>query len=109
MTVDITRTRNTNTAALIPIGIALNSTTSTTIVSENERRIFFHVNNDAENVRIWIKLQAASEDDDKKGITIRRFTDRGDHFWEMPTDNIYTGEISAIAESGTPIVYVTEY
>lgn len=109
MTVDITRTRNTNDVAILPVGIVLNSTTSTTIRIENGRRIFFHVNNDAETVRVWIKLQAASEDDEKKGILLRRFTDRGDHFWEMPTDNIYTGEISAISESGTPTVYVTEY
>lgn len=29
--------------------------------------------------------------------------------WEMPIDNIYTGEISAIMGSGTHTVHVIEY
>ncbi len=30
-------------------------------------------------------------------------------FYEMPTDNIYTGEVSAIADSGNTTIYITEY
>jgi len=51
-----------------------------------------------------LKLQAASVDNNAKGIFIGR-----DSYWEMPADNIYTGEISAIAVSGTPSVNVTSY
>ena len=30
-------------------------------------------------------------------------------YWEMPADNIYKGEISAIAVTGTPVVDIVEY
>ncbi len=55
-------------------------------------------------VQIWLKLQSASTDNDKKGIILLS----GDYF-EMSADNVYPGEISAIVESGTEDVYITEY
>jgi len=97
------RTRNVNNKAIISSGIALNSTTSITVQAENKRRIFFAISS-PDNKDIWLKFQPAATDDDEKGI----FIPRGG-YWEMPTDNIYTGEISAIAVSGTPTVYPTEY
>ena len=105
---DIGRTQNTNDEANIPSSITLNATTSTKIADANTRRIFFHVNNNTASDAIWIKLQAASVDNDKKGIYLQK-KDLPDGRWQMPPDNIYTGEISAIADSGTPDVFVTEY
>jgi len=103
MTRKIGRTRNFNDEAVVTSSIVLSSTTSTTISSTNEHRIFFFVQNNS-NINLFIKLQEASLDDDKKGIKLSA----GDA-WEMPTDNIYRGEISGIAEVDSPEVLVTEY
>jgi len=98
----IGRTQNTNTDAILT-EVVLNSTTTTTIGMPVSRRIFYTVVNDGAQ-KVWLKLQAASVDNDKKGITLFK----GDA-WEMPVDNIYTGEISAISDSGNPSVFVTQY
>lgn len=103
MTSKIGRTRNFNDEAELPSGIALNNLTSVTVTVANSKRMNFTLSN-ASNQQIWVKLQAASVDDDKKGIAILR-----GGFYEMPTDNIYTGEVSAIAENGSPTVYLTEF
>lgn len=88
--------------------VTLNATTSTTILAANDKRIAFHVNNDDSSVTVWIKLQAASVDNDKKGIFLNKKALVNSQ-WEMTPDNIYVGEISAIADTGTPTVYITEY
>jgi len=87
----------------IPTGISLNASTSTKIADSNANRIFFAVSNPS-NKDIWLKLQIATVDNDKKGIFMP-----ANSYWEMPTDNVYIGEISAIANSGTPDIYTTEY
>ena len=104
MTNKLGRNINTNDAAVLS-SIALNDTTSTKIADAKispPRLVFTVTNNSVKD--IWLKLQAAATDNDKKGI----FMPKGS-YWEMPTDNIYSGEISAIADSGTPTVHVTEY
>ncbi len=106
MVARIESTRNTNEAATVSTGIALNATTSTVIAAANPNRIFFSANNNDSVQAAWLKLQAASADDDKKGIFLPK---KGGLPWDMPTDNIYTGEISAVADAGTPVVYFTEY
>jgi len=97
------RNRNTNNEASLSSAIALNSTTTTTVQVANERRIFFAYSN-PDNKDVWLKFQEASLDDDKKGLFIPK-----NGYWEMPMDSIYIGEISAIAVSGTPNAYPTEY
>jgi len=99
----IRRMRNENDTADVSSTIVLNASTSTAISTSNTSRTYFIFNNPS-NQDVWLKLQAASVDNDKKGI----FVNRGG-FWEMPTDNIYNGEISAIAVVSTPDVYYTEY
>jgi len=99
----VRRMRNENDTADISSAITLNASTSTIIISANTARTFFRFDNPS-NKGVWLKLQAASVDDDKKGI----FVPKGEH-WPMPVDTIYPGEISAIAEKGTPDVYYTEY
>ena len=103
MTKVIGRNINTTDEATLPADIALNSSTSTKIADAVDDRIVFEVYNLGEE-EIRIKLQAASVDDDFKGIPVAC-----GHSWSMSTDNIYTGEISAQSESGTPSVAVTEY
>ena len=99
----IGRTRNINDTPNLSVAIALNSTTSTTIQAANEKRTFFCLSNDGNN-KIYLKLQPASTDNDKKGIPIPK-----NGYWEMPMDSIYPGEISAISDTGTPNVLTTEY
>lgn len=114
MTLLTGRTRNTNDTASHS-QVALNSSTATKIADANPDRIFFHVsiNGNTSNESIFIKLQAASVDNEKCGIWIGRYLDEDGsyfkEFWEMPPDNIYTGEISAIMNSGTHTVHITEY
>jgi len=100
----IGRNINTNDTGTISSAITLNATTSTTIQAANSSRIFFRIDNSSTK-DVWLKLQAASVDNDKKGIFLKRLGD----FWEMPPDNIYTGEISAIAVNDVPEVFATEY
>lgn len=104
----IGRNTNTNSTANVLAGIVLNATTSTTVLAANPNRIAFHINNDDATAGCWIKLQAASVDNDKKGIFLGKKAEP-DGRWDMSPDNIYTGEVSAIAVSGTPSVYITEY
>ena len=103
MAKEIGRNTNTTDESTLSDAIACNATTSTTIQAANEDRIFFAASNPG-NKDGWIKLQAASVDNDKKGIFLPR-----NGYWEMPTDNFYTGEISFIAVSGTPDINTTEY
>jgi len=103
MALTIGRNTNTNDTATLSSAVALNATTSTTVAVSLSERIVFTFSNPG-NKDVWLKLQAASVDNDMKGIFIPR-----NGYWEMPTDNIYTGEISAIAVSGTPSVHITEY
>ena len=108
MVLRINRNRNTNDTVTISDAIALNSSTSIKIADANPNRIFIHVHNDNGSEKVWVKLQAASVDNDKKGIWLNS---KGlmPQFWTMPVDNVYTGEICAIADSGSPSIYVTEY
>jgi len=108
MSQTIGRNRNVNDTATISDAITLNNTTSTVIAVANPNRTFFYVTNNGAADAIWIKLQAASVDNDAKGIWIQK-KEVSESFWQMPDDNIYTGEISAIAESNNPEIFVTEY
>ena len=102
----IGRNRNSSTEADIPDGITLNSSTPTTVAAKPEKtdpRIFFAISNTSDN-DMWLLLRAASIGNDKKGIFVPR-----NSYWEMPVDNIYDGEISAIAVTGTPQVFITQY
>jgi len=81
--------------------VAVGSATSVKILDENQDRLYITV---APKTRdIWLKFQAASVDNDKKGIPILR-----DEIYEFPADFKYTGEISAITDTDTANVYVTE-
>ena len=104
----IGRNRNVNETAVLSGPITINSSTSTVVVVANTNRIFLHISNNDNAIGFWLKLQAASVDDEMNGIFISSKVG-SIPFWEMPADNIYTGEISAIAESGTFDIFVTEY
>jgi len=101
MTKRIDRNLNTSDEPTINT-VTLNSSTSTTVAVAFEKRIKFSLSNPS-NKRLYLKEQAASIDNDKKGHYIQ-----GNGFWEMEVDNPHTGEFSAIAESGSPTISYTE-
>ena len=82
--------------------------TSVKIADANPLRRYFSVCTDGDNQAVWIKLQPANIDNDKKGIWIEAKIGAL-NFWQMPTDNIYSGEISAIANSANVNLFTTEY
>ena len=90
--------------------VTLSSSTSTKISDaltdglQTQQRSYFRVDNDT-NHDIYIKLQAASVDNIALGILVKG---KGG-FWEMNPDSIYTGEISAIAATDSPTIFITEY
>ena len=107
MVVDKQKRINTNTVAVSAF-VATNATTAVTIVPANADRIFFRIENLSNNA-IWVKLQASSIDNNKVGIFIDKLAQTDQNSWQMPVDNIYTGEISVIAQTGTPVINYTEY
>jgi len=108
MTRDIQRAINSNDES-VPSEITLNSSTSTIIstakigIDKRPERINFIFSNTSSKL-VWLKFQAASIDNNKTGIAVFPRTN-----YEMSTDNIYKGEISAIADSGSPVVNVEEF
>jgi len=95
---------NTNSSATNSV-ITLSATSSTTVLSANSSRIRAVFSNTGSGAqRIWLKLQAASVDDDKKGHCI----EVGANF-TIEAPNIYTGEISAIAVVDSPPLGIVAY
>lgn len=82
--------------------VTLNSSTATKILDANDDRISYTISN-PNSQDVWIKEQAATVDNLKQGkILFKRSV------YESPTDNIYTGEVSAISVSGSPSVFPGE-
>ena len=114
MTIMIGRNANTNDTAIVS-SYTLNSATATVIGSVNGKRIYFSVCLDSgvTDEDVAIRLYPAATDNLAKGeFLTRRNASNDSNFrpnWTMTPDNIYTGEISAITNSGTMIVHVTEY
>ena len=103
----IGRNLNTTDTAVSDI-IGLSNTVAVTIQAANNDRIFFHVNNDNASHAFWLRLYPAAQDNIKQGIYISSKAGTTTS-WEMPSDQIYRGEISAIAVTDSPDAYVTEY
>jgi len=96
------RSNSTSATATLSSAITVNDATSTTLLSVNEDRIYIAIT--ATDNNMWLKLQAASVDDDKKGIFIpKNFT------YELFPRAIYTGEISGIGDTATAMAYTTEF
>ena len=104
----IKRIKTDTETAFISAGIPVGNLATVKIADANPLRRFFHVHANGDSKPVWIKLQSASTDNDKKGIWIERKAGVNP-YWEMNPDNPYTGEISAIADSIEVDVFVTEY
>ncbi len=107
---------NTNDEADVKSGIILNTTTSIKIADANPERIHFEVSiiPDPSGAKsLVIKNQPASKDNDIKGnwlgVIIMGNNTGFRTFYELPTSNPYTGEVSAQAIEGEPTVFVTEW
>lgn len=81
--------------------IALNTSTATTLVAEDEARIFFSISNTSSN-DVWLQFNEET-DGFENAIYLPKKS-----YWEMH-DNLYFGEIKAIAVSGSPTVTIMEY
>lgn len=89
--------------AFNPLPISLNTTTSTKILDANPNRNNVWVSNVGLTSEIWVKLQTALTDNDKKGILLPKNTS-----FRLFGDAVYTGEISAIASVNNPNIAVVE-
>ena len=100
---DINTALNTTAPSATVTTVALNATTSTVVLASSITRIHTGIYNSGPTAA-WIKFQTAVTDNDKKGIYLSQYA-----YYEMPEKIRYTGEISAIADSGTPTLHVTAY
>lgn len=98
------RNVNRNDTAVLSSAIAVGNAASvkifdaTTVANMPYRIIITVTDKDT-----WIKLQPAATDNDKKGTLVVK-----DDFISIKTD-MYNGEISAIAKTGTAQIYVQSY
>lgn len=106
MTVQIGKNRNSNDDVTVLDPKTLNSSTTITILGADPDRNWIYITNGFSDKACWIKLQAASVDNDKKGIFLNE-KEKGITHWESPSKLDVTGEISAIADSGNPQIYIT--
>lgn len=95
-------------SAVVSGAIELNSTSAIAISAAKpatEPRMFFEIFNAHASVPVWVRLMpAADSTTSKRGLRID-----GGKSWRMSEVSIYNGEISAIGDSDSPNVYVTEY
>lgn len=95
--------------------VEINSTTATTLVLPNDKRIALSISLDSgtDNIQAFIRLFPASDNNDKKGdlLTRRTFGNESlfESMWRMMADNVFTGEVSAIAVGSSFNLHITEY
>ena len=108
MAKNIGKNSNTNDTATLSAAILVDGITSTKILDAlvgPQPRIKVIVTNNS-NFDVWIKLQAASVDNDKKGFLLFKNTTST----IMEDGDTYIGEISAICDiAATANIYVTDY
>ena len=112
--ISIGRNQNTNDVATVTT-YEINSVTATVISVVSPLRIAFGacLDSDTTSVDVFIRLYTAAADNLKRGEVLTRDTFGNSSLfrpsWTMMPDNIYTGEISAISQSGLVTIHVTEY
>jgi len=110
----IGRNANSNDVATVTT-YTLNSVTATVISLANSERMYFTVCLDrgSTDEDVAIRCYSAATDNVFRGEVLTRRTGGNDALfrpsWAMPVDNLYTGEVSAITDSGTMVVHVTEW
>ena len=104
MAVMIGQNINTNDSASMPSGIAVNSSTSTTLITTTDKTMRVSMTNDG-NQDVFLKFQAASLDNNKQSIILHKGTSTD----VVLAPNIFVGEISAIARAGNTTIFVMSY
>lgn len=106
---------NTNTEATVS-RVTINSTTATALATAKPDRIFLSVclAPGSSDVDAYIRLYPAIDDNTKRGEVLTRRLSGNDNLFRpswSPVDGttIFPGEVSAISESGTFDLLVTEY
>lgn len=105
---------NRNDEAITEI-VEINSTTATKLLDVNSKRMYAAVwlIPDNSNLSVYVRKYPAADDNIKKGAVLTRDTLSNSNLftplWETKASNVYTGEISAISESGTFNVIVEEF
>ena len=107
------RTQNTQDTSTTTT-VTINSVTATTILAANSERLYARVSLDsglADN-QCFIREYAAATDNNKAGELLIRITGGNDSLlkslYTTFPDNVYTGEISAIAVSGSFDLHIIE-
>ena len=92
MAVNKTIGRNTNQSDIAEVSdeIKITVNTAVTIAPIDKDRIYFAVSVRSKDAYIRF-MPATTQPSERKGIYLKK-----DQIYEMPTDNIYTGEISII-------------
>lgn len=88
--------------------INVNASEAVVLSPANPKRKFLFIDNGNGNRDIWIRLQPADISNDKIGMLLKKGTRRPNTF-RLEGINIYTGEVSAISQSGSGSLMVTEY
>ena len=98
----IGKNRNVNASPVLGSGVALNSSTSTALLTTTLQDSMLIFTNDG-NQDAFVKLQAASVDNDKKGFIIYKGTTA-----TLVLEHVaYPGEVSAITKNGSTTMYTT--
>lgn len=101
----IGRNQNLNDTATVSDGVEITVDTAVTAVSTNSERIYLAIT--IKDKDAWIRfITAATDASTRKGVYIKK-----DQTYELPTDNIYTGEVSIINKKNNekPTFYITEF
>lgn len=113
MTQDLRRVRNT-TDEPVTTTVTINDTTPVVLAVANPRRMYIRVCLDSglDNTEAFVREYPATQDDLKRGEILMREISANHSLYKPMyytfADNVYTGEISAIAVAGTFDVHVTE-
>ena len=99
------RNINTREAANVVNEVKITVNTAVTAVAVNSKRLFLAISIQDKDAYIRF-MPAATEPSERKGIYIKKNVT-----YELPTDNIYTGEISIINKKNgeKPIYFITEF
>lgn len=105
MSRNIGRNINVDSTATVTTMAVTTNNNALTVLSSNEDRLYVAISIRDEDAFIRF-IPSATDPSERKGIFIKK-----DNTYELPTDNIYTGEISVINAKNNkhPEIYVTEF
>ncbi len=103
MTQMIGKNTNINTAAVIGAGVTATASTSSTLVTLTKDDSILILTNDS-NQDAWVKMQAASVDNVKKGFLLYKGTTTE---LNLDASTRFVGEVSIIAANGNTKVHTT--